>query len=87
LKNLVFATNIKREIISNQKGDKSPASDVLGMICGANFVGVDRDPMRGFKVTDEQKKKKIILDKYTTVIKIRKLKKVRKAKFRINSIL
>ena len=57
---LVFATNIKREIISNQKGDKSPASDVLGMICGANFVGVDRDPMRGFKVTDEQKKKKII---------------------------
>ena len=57
---IVFATNVKREIKSNSKDDRSPASDILGMICGANIVGVDRDPIRGFKITDEQKKKKII---------------------------
>lgn len=44
---LLFVTNIKREIISHSKLDKSPASDILGMLCGANLVGVDRDPQKG----------------------------------------
>ncbi|MFH1452176.1 MAG: hypothetical protein ABIF88_03315 [archaeon] len=57
---VVFATNVKREIKSNSKDDRSPSSDVLGMICGANIVGVDRDPVRGFNPKSELEQKKII---------------------------
>lgn len=48
-KNVVcYCTNIKREIMSNSKIDKSPASDVLAAISGANIIGVDREPQRPF---------------------------------------
>ena len=57
---IILATNIKREIISNSKNDKSPASDILTTLCGANLVGVDKDPQRGFKIEDEEKRKKIV---------------------------
>jgi len=43
---ITYFTNIKREIISNVKDVKSPASDVLGSIAGANIIGVDREPQR-----------------------------------------
>lgn len=58
---LIFATNVKREIMSNIKEDKSPASDVLSTLCGANIVGVDREPQRAFPKDerDEEKNKKI----------------------------
>lgn len=46
---LITATNIKREIISNLKKDKTPASDILGTICGANLVGVNREPIRAIQ--------------------------------------
>jgi hypothetical protein len=49
-------TNIKREIISNSSETeiKSPASDVLASIAGANIVGIDREPpkkIESLKVT------------------------------------
>ena len=48
-KNVVcYCTNIKREIMSNSKLDKSPASDVLTAISGANIIGVNREPQRPF---------------------------------------
>lgn len=56
-KMVVIATNVKREIISNPKDNKSPASDVLTTLCGANIVGVDREPARVFKIKEEDKKK------------------------------
>lgn len=43
---VIFATNIKREIISNIKSDKSPASDVLAPLIGANIVGVNKEPLK-----------------------------------------
>jgi len=46
---LMVFNNVKREIISKIKDPKSPASDVLGLLYGANIVGVDREPPRFFK--------------------------------------
>lgn len=43
---LLYYTNIKREIISNLIDEKTPASDVLASISGANVVGVNREPRR-----------------------------------------
>ena len=43
---VVFATNIKREIISNIKSEKAPASDALATLIGSNLVGVNREPQR-----------------------------------------
>lgn len=43
---VIYFTNIKREIISNNKDSQSPASDILASIQGANFVGVNREPVR-----------------------------------------
>jgi len=43
---ITYFTNIKREIISNVKDPKSPASDVLASVAGANIIGVDREPQR-----------------------------------------
>lgn len=45
---VLFVTNLRREIISNLKDDNSPASDILGSLCGANIVGVNRDPTKYF---------------------------------------
>ncbi len=56
-KMILLATNIKREIISNSKDNKSPASDILTTLCGANIVGVDRDPARMFKIKEGEKQK------------------------------
>ena len=64
---LILATNVRREIISNIKDIISPASDVLSTLCGANIVGVDRDPQRAFpKQEDPLKQKKIIEHKART---------------------
>ena len=43
---VTYFTNVKREIISNVKDIKSPASDVLASVAGANIIGVDREPQR-----------------------------------------
>ncbi|MEM3099470.1 MAG: hypothetical protein QXU32_12275 [Nitrososphaerales archaeon] len=45
-KTICYFTNIKREIISNPKESKSPASDILASIAGANIIGVNREPRR-----------------------------------------
>ena len=45
-KTICYSTNIKREIISNEKKELSPASDVLASIDGANIIGLDREPPR-----------------------------------------
>lgn len=64
---LVMATNVRREIISNIKESISPASDVLSTLCGANIVGVDKEPQRAFpKIEDPSKQKKIIEHKART---------------------
>jgi len=43
---ITFSTNIKREIISNPKSDKTPSSDIIASIIGSNLVGVNREPPR-----------------------------------------
>ena len=43
---VVYATNIRREIISNLADPKSPASDVLTSLIGANVIGTNREPQR-----------------------------------------
>ncbi|MGQ9722390.1 MAG: hypothetical protein ACUVXA_13825 [Candidatus Jordarchaeum sp.] len=40
---IVYSTNIKREIISNIKSEKSPSSDILASVIGSNLVGVNRE--------------------------------------------
>ncbi|MDD5192513.1 MAG: hypothetical protein PHH54_06055 [Candidatus Nanoarchaeia archaeon] len=45
---VMFVTNLRREIISNIKDENSPASDILGTLCGANIIGVNRDPAKYF---------------------------------------
>lgn len=56
---LLFFTNMKREIISKLREDKSPASDVLGTIYGANIVGIDKEPP---KPMENPPKTKIIFE-------------------------
>ncbi|MHA1987264.1 MAG: hypothetical protein ACW98D_11535 [Promethearchaeota archaeon] len=43
---VIFATNIKREIISNIREEFSPSSDILLSLLGANLIGVNREPPR-----------------------------------------
>jgi hypothetical protein len=43
---VIYATNIRRELVSNRKDVKSPASDVLTTLVGANLIGINRDPRR-----------------------------------------
>jgi len=45
---VLFITNLRREIISNLKDENSPASDILGTLCGANIVGVNRESTKYF---------------------------------------
>jgi len=45
---VVYATNIKREIISNIKEEFSPSSDILLSLIGANIIGVNKEPTRVF---------------------------------------
>ncbi len=52
LENIVLIySNIKREIISNIKDKKSPASDVLAALAGGNIIGVNREPTRPINKT------------------------------------
>jgi hypothetical protein len=60
---LLLVTNIKREIISNSKDKKSPASDVLGSLCGANIVGVNREPGKYFSDAMKEKQKEMVKHK------------------------
>ena len=41
---VVYVTNVRREIISNFRDPKSPASDVLASLIGANIIGTNREP-------------------------------------------
>jgi hypothetical protein len=43
---LIYITNIKREILSNVKDIKTPASYVLTSIVGGNIIGVNKEPKR-----------------------------------------
>ena len=43
---LLYFTNIKREIISHVKDEKTPASDVLSSLVGGNIIGINREPRR-----------------------------------------
>jgi hypothetical protein len=45
-RSICYFTNVRREITSNAKLERSPASDVLCALAGANIVGVDREPPR-----------------------------------------
>lgn len=45
-KTLFYFTNVRREVLSNIKSNKSPASDILCSLAGANIVGVNREPKR-----------------------------------------
>jgi hypothetical protein len=45
---VVFTTNIKREIISNIRSERTPASDVLAPLVGSNLVGVNKEPPKPF---------------------------------------
>lgn len=55
---VIYSTNIKREIISNLKSEKTPASDVLISLTGSNLVGVNREPPRpiGITLSNEERK-------------------------------
>lgn len=55
---VIYSTNIKREIISNLKSEKTPASDVLTPLTGSNLVGVNREPARpiGITLSNEERK-------------------------------
>ena len=46
---VTYFTNVKREIISNIKKEKSEASDVLCSAAGANLIGCNREPTRMFQ--------------------------------------
>ena len=48
---LLYFTNIKREIISHVKDERTPASDVLSPLIGGNIIGVNREPQR---ISDEK---------------------------------
>jgi hypothetical protein len=45
-----YFTNIKREILSNisETENRSPTSDVLSSIIGANIIGINREPAKNF---------------------------------------
>jgi len=43
---IIYATNIKREIISNINEEFSPSSDILLSLIGANLIGVNKEPAR-----------------------------------------
>lgn len=79
---IIHSTNIKREIISNLLEEKSPSSDVLAPLLGANLIGVNRSPQRPInnpwkkmaklppneqeKLKEQLKKEKIELKKHKT---------------------
>lgn len=56
---VIYATNIKREIISNIKDDKGPASDVLTSLTGANLIGTNREPPRPIEPNIKWSKKEL----------------------------
>jgi len=43
---ILYYTNIKREILSNNKSPTSASSDILSSIGGANIIGINREPQR-----------------------------------------
>ena len=46
---IIYVTNIKREIISNIKDDRTPASDILTSLLGSNIIGINREPPKRLK--------------------------------------
>jgi hypothetical protein len=50
---LSYYTNIKREVLSNKKNNSSPGSDIQASVAGANFIGVNREPIKFIKKEDE----------------------------------
>jgi hypothetical protein len=68
---LLHHTNVKREIISHVMDPRTPASDVMAPICGANILGVNKEPARVVegvsKYTDDELRlhKARVLDRET----------------------
>ncbi len=60
---VIYATNIRREIISNLKDANSPASDVLAPIIGANIIGTNREPRRPIEPASRMSKRELLLHK------------------------
>jgi len=66
---VTYFTNVKREIISNVKKEKSEASDILSSVAGANLIGCNREPNRLFdphppSVPPEHKARVFDMDTY-----------------------
>ena len=62
-KSIMYFSNINREIISNPMDTKSPASDVLSPLAGANIIGVNRKPRRVIPKSKNTDYEKIKLSK------------------------
>lgn len=45
-KSVIYITNIRREISSNQQRYENPSSDVLSTFCGGNLIGINYDPRK-----------------------------------------
>jgi|LJSS01.1.fsa_nt_gb hypothetical protein len=58
---IYYFTNIKREIISNPKVNKSPASDILATLVGANILGVNKEPIRPIEQIENKLTKEELL--------------------------
>ncbi|MEM3665226.1 MAG: hypothetical protein QXW47_10010 [Candidatus Jordarchaeales archaeon] len=54
---IVFSTNIRREIISNPKSERTPSSDVLAPLVGSNLIGVNKEPPRPIELSLIKEKK------------------------------
>jgi len=50
---VIYATNVRREIVSNYKDPKSPASDVLTSLVGVDILGSNREPQRPMEPKDK----------------------------------
>ena len=60
---VVYATNVRREIVSNFRHSKSPASDVLASLVGANIIGTNREPPKPQESKQKIDKKELLKHK------------------------
>lgn len=61
---IIYSTNLKREIISNIKSEKSPSSDILTSIIGSNLIGVNREPPKPISLPPLSKEELVELRKH-----------------------
>lgn len=60
---VIYATNVRREIVSNFRHSKSPASDVLASLVGANIIGTNREPPKPQESKQKIDKKELLKHK------------------------